>query len=293
MNRFKVSVRTRQNAWGFLFALPAVIVFGLFAAYPILKTFYLSVFEYSLVGTPRFLGLENFRFLFTDRNFLKVLWNTLFYAVGTYGPVVVLAILIAMALDSKVPFRNALRVLNFIPVVISWAIVAIVWKLIFHQNGLVNLGLDNIGIEPVSWLQDNSAAPWAIIIPSIWKELGFYMVIFLAGLQTIPGNYYEAAQIDGANGWQRLRFITLPLLRPIVFFATVIAVINGIKVFTPQFVMTGGGPSDATKVIALGIYETAFAFGRLGRASAMAVILFVFVLLLTLAQRWLYGGERR
>jgi ABC-type sugar transport system permease subunit len=292
VNGFKLSVRARQNLWGFLFALPAVATFGVFAAYPILRTFYLSVFEYNLVGTPRFVGLENFQFLFTDRNFLIIVNNTLFYAVGTYGPVLVLALLIAMALNLKLPFSNVLRSINFVPVVISWAIVAIVWKLLLHQNGLVNLGLENMGLERITWLQDRQAAPWAIIIPSIWKELGFYMVIFLAGLQTIPGAYYEAAQIDGASPWQSFRFVTLPLLRPIIFFATIIAMIEGIKVFIPQFVMTGGGPSEATRVIALGIYETAFAFGRMGRASAMAVILFAFVLMLTLLQRSLYADRR-
>lgn len=289
MNITKLSVRTRQNLWGFLFALPAVAVFGTFAVYPILRTFYLSVFEYDLVRPPEFVGFSNFRFILTDPDFLQILTNTMFYALGTYGPVVVLALLIAMALNTKVPFRNAFRVINFIPVVISWAIVAIIWKLILHQNGLMNLGLSKVGVSPISWLQDVQAAPWALIVPSIWKELGFYMVIFLAGLQTIPQAYYEAARIDGANGWQTFRFVTLPLLRPIIFFSTIIAVINGIKVFTPQFVMTGGGPSGATKVIAQGIYETAFAFGRMGRASAMAVMLFLFVLSLTLIQRFFYG----
>lgn len=292
MTDLKLSVRGRQNLWGFLFALPAVVTFGVFAGYPILRSFYLSVFEYNLVGTPRFVGLENFRFLFGDRNFLNILNNTLFYAVGTYGPVLVLALFIAMALNLKLPFSNVLRAVNFVPVVISWAIVAIVWKLLLHQNGLVNLGLEGLGLERISWLQDRQAAPWGIIIPSIWKELGFYMVIFMAGLQTIPGAYYEAAKIDGASPWQSFRFVTLPLLRPIIFFATIIAMIEGIKVFIPQFVMTGGGPSDATRVIALGIYETAFAFGRMGRASAMAVILFAFVLMLTLAQRFLYADRK-
>ena len=268
------------------------MVFGTFAVYPILRTFYLSVFEYDLVRTPEFIGLSNFRFILTDPDFLRILTNTVFYALGTYGPVVVGALIVAMALNTKLPFRNAFRVINFVPVVISWAIVAIVWKLILHQNGLMNLGLGEIGIPSISWLQDTQAAPWALIIPSIWKELGFYMVIFLAGLQTIPQTYYEAARIDGANSWQAFRFITLPLLRPIIFFSTIIAVINGIKVFTPQFVMTGGGPSGATKVIAQGIYETAFAFGRMGRASAMAVILFLFVLVLTLIQRLFYGRRR-
>lgn len=283
-----MTVRGRQNLWGFLFAVPAITVFGVFAVYPILRTFYLSVFRYDLVRKPEFVGARNFRFILTDPAFLQITRNTVTYAFGTYGPVVVLALLIAMALNTKLPARNALRVINFVPVVISWAIVAIVWKLIFHQNGLINMALSEFGIERVAWLQNPQAAPWAIIIPSIWKELGFYMVIFLAGLQTISPTLYEAARIDGANGVQSFRYITLPLLRPIIFLATVIAVIDGIKAFTPQFIMTGGGPSGATKVIAVGIYETAFAFGRMGRASAMAVLLFLAVLALTLVQNLIY-----
>jgi ABC-type sugar transport system permease subunit len=289
--RVRLSVRARQNLWGFVFALPAVGLFGVFAAYPILRTFYLSVFRYDLVATPEFVGLRNFRFILSDPDFRQVLGNTGFYALGTYGPVVVLALLVALALNTRVPFRNALRVVNFVPVVISWAIVAIIWKILFHQNGLINLGLSKFGIDAVTWLQDTTAAPWAVIVPSIWKELGFYMVIFLAGLQTIPGVYYEAARIDGANRLQSFRYITLPLLRPIIFFSTIIAVINGIKVFIPQFVMTGGGPNNATKVIAVGIYETAFAFGRMGRAAAMSVILFLIVLLLTWLQQRAYGRD--
>ncbi|MFO8154545.1 MAG: sugar ABC transporter permease [Thiohalospira sp.] len=292
MPKIRLSVRARQNIWGFVFALPAVLLFGVFAGYPILRTFYLSVFRYDLVGTPEFRGLANFRFILTDRDFLQTLWNTGFYAVGTYGPVVVLALLIALALNTRVPFRNVFRVVNFVPVVISWAIVAIIWKILFHQEGLINQGLGAFGIDPITWLQDTAAAPWAVIVPSIWKELGFYMVIFLAGLQTIPTVYYEASRIDGASRLQQFRFVTLPLLRPIIFFSTIIAVINGIKVFIPQFVMTGGGPNGATRVIAVDIYQTAFAFGRMGRAAAMSVILFAIVLLLTLLQRVAYGRDQ-
>ncbi len=292
MPRLRISVRARQNAWGFAFALPAVVLFGVFAVYPILRTFYLSVHRYSLVGTPEYVGAANFRFILTDPGFAQTMRNTGFYALGTYVPVLALALVMALALNTGVPFRNVFRVINFIPVVISWAIVAIVWKILFHHQGLINQALVQLGFERIPWLQSTSAAPWAVIIPSIWKELGFYTVIFLAGLQTIPRIFYEAARIDGAGTLQAFRFITLPLLRPILFFATIIAVIEGVKVFIPQFVMTGGGPSGATKVIAVSIYETAFAFGRMGRAAAMSVLLFAIVLILTLTQNLVYGRDR-
>lgn len=284
-------MRTKQNLWGFIFAVPALVLFLVFAVWPILQTFLLSVYEYDLARPKRFVGLDNFVFILTDSQFFRTLGNTAIYALGTYGPVIILALLLALCLNTAIPMRNLFRVINFVPVVASWAIVAIVWKLILHQNGLLNTVLSTFGIEPVRWLLDTRSAPWATILPSIWKELGFYMVIFLAGLQTIPRTILEASYIDGASHWQTLRYITLPLLKPILFFSSVIALIEGVKVFVPQFVMTEGGPSGATEVITYRIYQTAFAFGRMGDAAAMSVILFLVVLGLTVMQRTLYGSE--
>ncbi len=283
--------RTTTNLWGFLFALPAVLLFVVFAAYPILQTFYFSFTEYNLAQPPTFIGLENYQTILTTPIFLDSVGFTFKYAIFTYVPTLILALVLALILNSRIPLRGTLRMVNFIPVVISWVIVAVIWKLLFHLQGLINVTLSQIGIAPISWLLERESAQWAIIIPSIWKETGFYMVIFLAGLQNIPGVYYEASMIDGASAWQRFRYITVPLLRPTIVLSVVVAIINGLKIFIPPFVMTQGGPAGATRVMALIIYQTAFAFNRMGRASAMAVVLFVIILILTFTQTKLYGTK--
>jgi len=292
MKKIVLTNRFRRNIWGVIFALPATILFAIFAAYPIFQTFYLSFFSYNLAKPKQFVGLENYIYLLNDTVFKTSIINTFMYAILTYLPTLIIALVLALVLNTKIPGRGFLRMLNFIPVVVSWVIMAVIWKMMFHQNGLINVFLEQIGLPAVDWLLSEEWAPWAIIIPSIWKEVGFYMVIFLAGLQNIPYAYYEASMIDGASRWQSFKYITIPLLRPTLVLSIVISIINGLKVFTPQFVMTQGGPAGATKVMALIIYQTAFAYNRIGRASAMSVILFIIILVLTLVQNKAYGTEK-
>lgn len=287
---FTLSNKARRNLWGILFAMPATILFAVFAAFPISRTFYYSFFKYDFV-TRDYIGLKHYEQIITTPILRSSVLFTFQYVLFTYVPTLIIALMLALALNTRIPFRGALRMVNFIPVVASWVIVAVVWKFLFHQNGLINIAFSNLGVKPISWLLDQQTAPYAIIIPSIWKELGFYMVIFLAGLQNIPIVYYEAARIDGASSWQVFRFITIPMLRPTIMLATIVSVIEGMKVFIPPFVMTQGGPAGVTRVMALTIYQNAFAYNRLGRASAMAVMLFLIILTLTLLQRGLYGRE--
>jgi multiple sugar transport system permease protein len=206
--------------------------------------------------------------------------------------VLILALLLAMALNTKIRGRGVFRTIYFVPVVMSWVVVSVIWKLIFHRNGLLNATfLDPLGIPPKNWLTDMSLAPDAIVMMSIWKELGFFMVIFLAGLQNVRSDLLEAAKTDGANPWQAFRSITLPLLQPTILFASVIAMITGLQVFIPQFVMTNGGPVDATMVLTLNIYQTAFVFLDGGKAAAMSVVLFCIIAVITLVQFWLYRSR--
>jgi len=168
----------------------------------------------------------------------------------------------------------------------------VIWKLIFHRQGLLNtLFLGTFGIAPKNWLTDIHLAPNAIELMSVWKEVGFFMVVFLAGLQNIPSDYYEAARVDGSNGLQVFRYITLPLLQPTVLFCTVIGLINGLQVFIPQFVMTQGGPVDATLVLTLNIYQTAFVFLDGGKSAAISVVLCAIIAIITLVQFVLYRSR--
>lgn len=282
----------KRSLWGMAFALPAMVFFALFAVYPILRTFYLSFFEYSVVDPPVYTGAENYRSLFGDDRFTTSLLNTFKYVAFTYIPVLILALLLALALNTKIRGRGIFRTIYFVPVVMSWVVVSVIWKLIFHRNGLFNTTfLNPFGIGPKNWLTDLSLASDAIVIMSVWKELGFFMVIFLAGLQNVRGDLIEAAKVDGANALQVFRSITLPLLQPTILFATVIAMITGLQVFIPQFVMTKGGPVDATLVLTLNIYETAFVFLDGGKAAAMSVVLFCIIAVITLVQFWLYRSR--
>ncbi len=282
----------RRSLWGLAFALPAMAFFVLFAIYPILRTFYLSFFEYSVVDPPVYTGTSKYSAIIGDDRFTTSLLNSFKYVAFTYIPVLILALLLAMALNTQIRGRGIFRTIYFVPVVMSWVVVSVIWKLIFHRNGLLNSTfLDPLGIPPKNWLTDLSLAPDAIVMMSVWKELGFFMVIFLAGLQNVRGDLLEAAKVDGANPFQVFRSITLPLLQPTILFASVIAMITGLQVFIPQFVMTKGGPVDATLVLTLNIYETAFVFLDGGKAAAMSVVLFFIIALITLVQFWLYRSR--
>lgn len=278
----------KRNLWGFLFTLPALCFFLLFAIIPIARTFYLSFFTFSVVEKPVFAGLENYRILLDDQRFHASLVNSFAYVFMTYIPVAIVALALALALNAKLRGVGFFRTLYFIPVVMSWVVVSAIWKMIFNRQGLMNtFFLEPFGIAPKNWLTDQDWAPRAIVIMSVWKEVGFFMVVFLAGLQQIPSDYYEAAKVDGASGWQLFRSITIPLLRPTLLFASVIGMITGLQVFVPQWVMTQGGPVTATLVMSLNIYQTAFVFLKGGTAAAMSVVLFLIIGTMTLVQFWL------
>lgn len=277
-------------ALGWLLALPATILFGLFAIYPMVRVIYLSFFNYDLLSSPKFTGLANYRDLFADPVAHTAAANTLIYLLGTYAPTIVLALLVAMALNITMPGAGLLRTIYFIPVAISWVVVAVIWNLVFQPQGLLNQLLH----LHINWLTSSTWAPVALIIVSIWKELGFFVILFLAGLQRIPKELYEAASTDGAGAWARFRNVTIPQLRPMMLVVTVLAVYRGLAVFSPQFVLTNGGPADSTEVANLYVYNTAFVYNHFGRASAMSVLLFAVLLVLGAAQVLAYrrgGGE--
>ena len=282
----------QRKLWGFAFAVPAMCFFALFSIYPIARTFYLSVFRYSVVEQPKYVGVKNFRNILGDHRFETSLINSFKYVAYTYIPVWIIALILALALNTRIRGRGVFRTIYFVPVVMSWVVVSVIWKLIFHRMGLLNtMFLHPVGIAPKNWLTSLKLAPDAIEMMSVWKEVGFFMVIFLAGLQNIPTDYYEAARVDGSTGLQLFRYITLPLLQPTILFCTVIGLVTGLQVFIPQFVMTQGGPVDATLVLTLNIYQTAFVYLDGGKAAAMSVILFFIIALVTLVQFVLYRSR--
>ncbi len=281
----RLTMTAKREIWGALFIFPAMVWMVVFSIYPMLNAFYLSLTRYDLLRPPEFIGFDNYAALFSDERFWLVFRNTFAYAFGRGIPLVLLALLIALILSRPFPFCDFYRTLYFTPVVLSGVVVSIVWALLYSPTGLVNqiVGVFTNG-APIYWMTQAETAPLAIIIMAVWQSTGFYMIVFIAGLQGIPAEFYEAAAIDGATGWQRFRHITVPLLQPATLFVTVICLINGFQAFTYQFVMTNGGPSDATNVLSLLIYSTGLQYLKMGLAAAMSLVLFAAILLLTLVQ---------
>ena len=266
-----------------LFLLPSVAGITLFLVGPIVASLALSFASWDLLTPPRFVAFDNFRSLWGDPEFWSALTHTLTFLLGYIPLVMVAGLLVAVALNQRIPGQGLFRAVYFLPVVTSWVAVALVWKWLLNPHyGLVNNLLAAIGVSGPAWLFDPSWAMPAIILTSAWKDTGFVMAILLAGLQGIPRVYYEAAAIDGATGAQRLMHVTLPLLSPALFFALTISLINSFQVFDQVYVMTGGGPAGATTVLVERIVKYAFSYSLMGQAAAMSWLLFILIFATTL-----------
>ncbi len=275
----------RKFWWITFFLAPSLLGLTLFTLLPIIASAGLTVFEWDLLTPPRFVGLENFVNLASDQNFRQAFWHTLQYIIGYIPTVMVLALAVALMLKRTSRWSVLLRIGFFMPVVSAWVAVALIWKWLLNPRfGLFNYLLSLLGIVGPNWLFDPKWAMPAIIMTSVWKDIGFVMVMFLAGLQSIPHEYYEAADLDGASSWQRLRYITLPLLSPTTFFVIIMLLINSFQVFDQVWIMTEGGPAGATMVLVEQIVKNAFSYSRMGYASAMSWVLFAMVFVVTVIQ---------
>lgn len=280
-----------------LFLLPAFVPLLLFRIFPMLVSLWVSMTKWNLLRPPEFLGIANYQEVLSDPRFHKALLNTLYYMVG-YLPLVLLgALAVALLLNSKLKGLAFFRGIYFLPVVTSWVVVALLWKwLLSPEGGFVNYILGLFGIDGPGWWTDPNWAMPSIILASVWKDLGFNMLILLAGLQAIPEQLYEAARIDGAGIWRRIRSITLPLLTPSILFVMILAMIGAFQVFDQVYVMTEGGPAGATTVVMEQVVKNAFKYGLMGEASAMSWILFAIILTFTVLQlkfqrRWVHYGD--
>jgi len=279
-----------------VFLGPSLVALLAFSIGPMLGTVWVSFQEWNLIRDPEFIGFDNYTELWGDDNFHRALKNTLYYLVGYLPLVMVGGLGLALLVNSKLKGIAAFRAAFFLPVVTSWVVVALLWKWLLNpSDGLVNWLLELGGIDGPGWWTSRTWAMPSVILASAWKDLGFVMIILLAGLQSIDETLYEAARIDGAGAWRRLRSVTLPMLTPSLFFVTVISLINGFQVFDQVWVMTGGGPAGSSTVVVEQIVRNTFSYGRAGYASAMSVALFVIILLVTAAQirmqkRWVFYG---
>ncbi|WP_349948885.1 sugar ABC transporter permease [Lacrimispora sp. BS-2] len=283
----------RSNLIGYSFILPNLIGYAIFVFIPVIFSFVLSVMKWDGSRAPmEFVGLKNFAQIFGDRIFVQSFIHTIQYALLTVFPTLVLALLLAVLLNNKLKGIAIFRTALYFPYIASIVAVGAVWNMLFQPDfGPINEFLRFIGIsKPPRWVVDVKWAMVAISVVSVWKYMGYYMIVYLAALQGISGSLYEAAGIDGANGFQKLRYITIPMLTPTTFFVLIMLTIQCFKVFDLVYVMTGGGPGNATKTLVNYIYEKAFTSWEFGPASAGALVLFSVVLVVTLIQ---FAGEKK
>ena len=274
----------RPGLWALFFLAPSLVGFLLFTLGPVVASLVLSTTQWDLIGSPHFVGLRNYREILGDAVFGRVAVNTVAYSGGVVPLLLVVSLVLALALNRQFRGRTLYRTIFFMPVVSSTVAVAMVWRWIYAPFGAINVGLTALGLPAVEWLTTTRWAMPSVIFMSVWQSMGYSMVIFLAGLQGIPQHLYDAAAVDGATGWRRFRYITLPLLSPTTFFVVVMAVVTTFQVFGQVYILTGGGPAFATSTIVYYIYERAFLSLHMGYASALAWVLFAAIFGLTLAQ---------
>ncbi len=268
----------------FIFVLPALINFAVFRYFPIISAFWVSLWDYSLLGGFReFLALDNYARALNDSIFWDSMRVTVVFSILKVPAQVILALALAMLVQREIRGMGIVRSAIFTPVVTSMMVIAIVWSMMYHvQQGLINSMLATVGLPRVNFLSDPNNALSAITAMTIWKDLGFSMIILLAGMKGIPEEFYEVAKIDGANRWTMFWHITLPLLKRVLLFVVVTQTISAFQVFTPVYAMTKGGPQDATKVIVYYIYQLAFSFQEMGYASAISIIVLGVILVVSL-----------
>lgn len=288
--RGAMKLRTTVQGWSFI--LPNFIGFGVLTLVPVIMLFYYSLTEWNAFGKATFVGLENFQRLLGDSSFWTALYNTGYYSIFHIPLTLAAALGLALLLNTGIRGRGFFRTAAFFPYITSIVAIAVVWNQIFSpEYGPINQFLRFLGVADLpGW---TASAQWsmpAVIIVGVWREMGYYMLLLLAGLQTIPAQLYEAAKVDGASAWQRFVNITIPGLRPTLFFVTVMLTIGSLKVFDLILVMTGGGPGNSTLVLSQFIYRKGFEENQFGYASSSAVVLFFICIAITLAQ---YFWNRR
>jgi multiple sugar transport system permease protein len=275
----------RESAWAYLFLAPFFIGLLFFIVGPVFAAFAISFTSWDLLSPPRWVGLENYQELANDRLFWIALKNTLYFTGVSVPVTLVLALGLAALMNRKIRGIQVLRAIYFFPVTASIVAVSLLWAWMYTPDfGIINYLLSFLGIPKINWLVDPRMAMPSVIIMSVWRGLGFNIVVFLAGLQSIPRDLYEAADLDGATGWQQFWQLTVPLLTPTIFFATIMAIISSFQVFEQTYIMTQGGPGNATLTLVYQIFLNGFTYLRMGYASALSFVLFAILFVITIVQ---------
>lgn len=279
---------------GYLFAGPAILLIIVFSVIAIAFSLYVSFFQYDVISQTRpFLGLGNYReALFKDRLFWTSLKNTTFYVVGVVPGITITGFLLALAGHKARWGRGTLRTIYFLPSITPAVAMALVWVWLYSPKGMFNQMLATVGIKGPNWLMDPGLAMPSVIVMSVWLSVGYYTVIYLAGMADIPQEFYDAARVDGANAWQEIRYVTIPLLRNVTSFVTITLGIFAFQVFAQVYIMTRGGPGDATVTLQLLIFRNGFQYFRMGYASAISWLLFVVIFVLATLQLRGYRSQQ-
>ena len=284
----------REAMWAYLMIAPMVLGLAVFFYLALGASFFISLTKWDVLSAPEWVWFENYRTLFSDTTFRRAFWNTTYYTLLSVPIGLVVSLGLALALNTDLRFRNLYRLIFFLPVLTMPVAIGVVWNWIYNPDfGILNQVLGVFDAPRIKWLTDPSFAIPALVIMAVWQGSGYGMIIFLAGLQNIPREFYEAAQIDGATGWHRFRYVTLPLLSPTMFFVLVTSLIGAFQVFDIVFAMTAGQASDTLRTVVYLIYEEGFRFFRMGQATAVAWILFAVILAVTAVQlrmqrRWVH-----
>ncbi len=291
-------IKRQRALMGFLFIAPSLIGLLLFIVGPMIASFGLSFYKWNIFRPPEFIGLDNFDRLFSDGRVFTAFRNTFLLVVMTVAMLEVTAMALALSVHrlASRALGYFFRTAYFLPVLLSGAAVAVTLGYMFHRDfGVINYYLDMLGFGKIPWLVDSGVVLWAVSLTTVWRNLGFTFIIYLGGVSAMPQEVLEAAQVDGASGWRRLRSVVLPLLSPTILFATVTDIIKMLQFFDEPFIMTRGGPGDASRTVVMMMYENAFGNLQFGYGSSIALVLFAVILIVTglqfvLSRRWVFYG---
>ena len=290
---WQIHHRQRIRLWGIAFVLPTLLFFAVFKYGPMLWAIELSFNSYDMVSAPSCIGLENYRSLMADPIFRETLINTFVYIAGSTVLTTIIGLALALAINTGIPgaryCMTAMFLTNLMPIIA----VCLVWRFLLHPYGLVNQLLQPFGFGRIDWLTSSSTAMPAIIMVTVWRFAPYFMVIFLAALLALPEDYYEAAELDGAGAIRRFIHITLPLLMPTIFFVVVVSALLCARIFLMPYLITGGGPGNATRVLSMLIYETGFSYLKMGQAAAISVVLFTIMMVFTALQIRLFARSEQ
>jgi len=288
MRKASYSVARLQNH-GYVFILPTLLFFAVFLVFPMVSAFRYSLYDWNVLAPPKDIGLKNFAVMLKDARVINSVWRTIHFTAISVAAINALAFVFALMFGSRmIRYKNFLQSLVFLPVILSIVAVGVVWEFMYQSNGLIPIILRGvIGVSP-AWLTNTRAAPYALIIVYTWKSVGYYMVIYIAGLMDVSPTFYEAARMDGAGFWGQLWYITIPNLRNTFALAVISCIIFTFGQFAMQFVITKGGPSQSTEILALEIYKQAFELSKFGYSAAISVVFFLILLVFSVFQLRLF-----